>query len=277
MRSAMHILRIRIYQPQAHYRVPFTYRRRHTYPISPYSTVIGFLCNVLGIDDQSKPEYQQLKKIKISIAGRFGSKTTEYIWFRNLSESAHVGRFGSVENRSVGGHIEHIGGQSPTRIDILDDVHLVIHLAHESEDFLGLIKNSLENPDKRLEILHLGRAEDWIVLEEVSEVMKVSKFCVKIMDKNFRYFFWIPEKIWVPDGASDNYGAFEGLLYRLPSFWTVADYEQTRNRHGQRIFEYVSAKLNDGLFGGMLFLCDEVKRSFLYDEDVKLPVFLANF
>ncbi|MEM4402583.1 MAG: CRISPR-associated protein Cas5, partial [Candidatus Caldarchaeum sp.] len=85
--------------------MPFTYQRRHTYPIPPYSTVIGFLCNVLGIDDQKKKEtigvrstvlYGELKKIKISIAGRFASKTTEYIWFRNLSKSAHIDRFGYV-------------------------------------------------------------------------------------------------------------------------------------------------------------------------------------
>lgn len=58
--SSSYILRIRIYRPQAHYRVPFTYQRRHTYPIPPYSTVIGFLCNVLGIDDQGKEEYRKL-------------------------------------------------------------------------------------------------------------------------------------------------------------------------------------------------------------------------
>lgn len=268
MGNAMHILRIRIYQPQAHYRIPFTYQRRHTYPIPPYSTVIGFLCNVLGIDDQSRQEYQELRKIKISIAGRFASKTTEYIWFRNLSKAAHVERFGSVENRSVSGHVEHIGGQSPIQIDVLDEIRLVIHLAHESREFLELVKNSLENPTRRLEILHLGRAEDWIVLEEVSGVMDLSEFCVKRVDKNFGHFFWIPEKIWVPDGASDNYGTFEGLLHRLPSFWAVADYEQTRNRHGQRIFEYMSAKLNEGLIVGQFFL---------YDKNVKLPIFLANF
>ena len=42
-------MRLVIYQPHAHYRVPFTYQRRHTYPIPPYSTVKGLICNVLGI------------------------------------------------------------------------------------------------------------------------------------------------------------------------------------------------------------------------------------
>jgi len=268
--SPGYILRLRIYQPQAHYRVPFTYQRRHTYPIPPYSTVIGFLCNVLGIDDQEKEEFKQLKKIKMSIAGRFGSKTTEYIWFRNLEKSAHVKRFGTVENRSVGGHIEHIGGQSPISIDVLNEVRLVIHLAHEDKAYLEYIRSSLESPVQRLEVLHLGRAEDWIVIEELSRPCEISSLEVKRGDGDYRHFFWIPEKMYLPqseDGVTD-FNQSEGLLYRLPTFWTVEGYAETRNRHGRRIFEYMSAKLSDGLFA---------RKRFLFDEVCSLPIFLANF
>jgi CRISPR-associated protein Cas5t len=268
--NTAHILRLKIYQPQAHYRVPFTYQRRHTYPIPPYSTVIGFLCNVLGMDDQEKEEYQKLRAIKISVAGRFESKTTEYIWFRNLAKSAHVDRFGAIENRSIGGHIEHIGGQSPVPMDALNEVRLVIHLAHEDCSFLKHLRSSLENPVRRLEILHLGRAEDWIVIEELSEVLKLSTFEVRRVDSHFRHFFWIPERFYLPepkDGVSD-FDCYEGLRYRLPTFWTVEDYATTRNRHGRRNFEYMTVKLNDGLLK---------EKTFLFDKGCSLPVFLANF
>jgi CRISPR-associated protein Cas5t len=273
--SQTFILLLRIYQPQANYRVPFTYQRRHTYPIPPYSTVIGFLCNVLGIDDQKQHaeetngDYNNLRKIKISIAGRFDSKTTEYTWFRNLSKSYHVDRFGSVENRGVGGHVEHIGGQSPILIDVLNDIRLVIHLAHKDKSFLEDIRSSLENPVHRLEILHLGRAEDWIVLEEVSEVVELSSFPVQRVDGNFGHFFWIPEKMFseAESGVTD-FSQYEGLMYRLPTFWTVENYMQTRNRHGRRVFDYITAKLSDGLF---------THRKFIFDEYSNLPVFLADF
>ncbi|MEM4314681.1 MAG: CRISPR-associated protein Cas5, partial [Thermoplasmata archaeon] len=86
----MRSLKLKIYQPHAHYRIPFTYQRRHTYPIPPYSTVIGLLCNILGIrniEGKEEPcmnqncscDYHKLKNIKISICGKFESKTTEYI------------------------------------------------------------------------------------------------------------------------------------------------------------------------------------------------------
>ncbi len=267
--SQVYILRLRIYQPQAHYRVPFTYQRRHTYPIPPYSTVIGFLCNVLGYDGMPS-EHNKLKKLKISIAGRFESKTTEYIWFRNLAKSNHVKRFGAIENRSIGGHVEHIGGQSPIFIDVLNDVHLVIHLAHEDYLFLEHIRSSLENPVHRLEVLHLGRAEDWIVIEEPPEILNLSSLEVCRIDANFRYFFWIPECLYKPEGIDEvsDFKHYEGIYYRLPTFWTVENYATTHNRHGRRIFEYITVKLSDGLFK---------EKTFLYDKKCKLPVFLADF
>lgn len=259
----MNALRLRIYQPQAHYRIPFTYQRQHTYPIPPYSTVIGFLCNVLGIDDQAKPEFEKFKRIKISIAGTFESKTTEYSWFRNLSKEKHIQRFGYLENRTVGGHIEHIGGQSLVSIDTLNEVRLIIHLAHEEAEFLEKIKSELENPVNRLEILHLGRAEDWIVFEETPEFVELPTDPIR-RDGNYRHFFWIPEN----DTA---FKTIDGLLYRLPTFWQVEGFKESYNRHGIRNFDYLKTKLNDGLF---------VHQTLLLDESVwpnGLPVFLADF
>lgn len=253
----MHALRLRIYQPQAHYRIPFTYQRRHTYPIPPYSTVIGFLCNVLGIDDPEKEEFKKLKQIQISIAGRFESKTTEYIWFRNLSKSAHVNRFGSVENRSVGGHIEHIGGQSPVLIDVLNEVHLIIYLAHEEKAFLERMKSELENPIHRLEVLHLGRAEDWIVFEEEPKLIDLSADYSR-RDGDYRHFFWIPENF-------PAFGDIEGLRYQLPTFWEVEGFKESLNRHGRRIFQYLPAKLNDGVLTNCKLLLDNGFPVFLAD------------
>ncbi|MCS7158790.1 MAG: type I-B CRISPR-associated protein Cas5, partial [Blastocatellia bacterium] len=178
---------------------------------------------------------------------------------------------GYIENRSIGGHVEHIGGQSPILIDVLNEVRLVLYLAHEEKNFLELIKYSLENPVRRLEILHLGRAEDWIVIEEVSEIFELSQFSAQRVDADFRHFFWIPEKIFVSgseSGGVSSFDGFEGLLYNLPTFWTVEGFERTLNRHGKRIFEYMRARLNDGLIAGC---------SFLYDTEIKLPMFLADF
>lgn len=270
----MKILRLQIYQPQAHYRIPFTYQRRHTYPIPPYSTVIGFLCNFLGIDGMSERSHlllEKLKGIKISIAGSFESKTTEYIWFRNLSRDSHVRRFGYPQNRSINGHVEHIGGQSPVSIDVLNEMRLVIHFAHEDEAFLKEIRSAIRNPMHRLEILHLGRAEDWIVVEELSDIFDLSQFAYNRRgDGNYRRFFWIPERMQNINGEenpSRDFDQADGLLYNLPTFWEVQGFSETFNRHGARQFKYLRTKLNDGLF---------IRKQFpFFDHEAKQPIFLA--
>jgi len=261
--SKIKVLRIKIYQPQAHYRIPFTYQRRHTYPIPPYSTFIGLLCNILGIKNEKgegepceNPKcncnYHKLKKLKISICGRFESKTTEYTWFRNLSKDSHIGRFGSYENRYVSGHIEHIGGQMPVSIDVLNDVKLWFYLYHEDEEFLEKIKKSFESPKYKIYPLHLGRAEDWIVIEDI-------KF-TNLEKKQMYYgevFSWIPKRIYF-DGEFD-FGKANGLIYKLPTFYVKTD--------GKRNFKYEEVKLNDGVI-------KDIK--FYYDKEEDKPVFLLN-
>jgi len=64
-----------------------------------------------------------------------------------------------------------------------------------------------------------------------------------------------------------SFDQFERLLYRLPTFWTVEGYAETRNRHGRRIFEYMTAKLSDGLF---------TQKQLLFDKECKIPIFLAD-
>ncbi len=256
----MKALLIKIFQPTAHYRMPFTYQRRHTYPIPPYSTVIGFLCNMLGMDYQGKDQYARLKECKLSVSGRFEQKLTEYIWFRNLSKKSHEKYFGSAEIREKNGEVNHIGGQSPMRIDVLENMHVNIHLAGD-ENFLRELETYLHNPVNRLETVHLGRAEDWLVFESI-KLVELEK---SDRDKNYNHFFWIPQH----NGANDpfDFDKAEGLFYNLPVFATIKDYDKTYNRHAERSFTYMRSKLNDGAIKGL---------EYLYDWQSGVPLFLAD-
>ena len=236
-------LRICIYQPQAHYRIPFTYQRRHTYPLPPYSTVFGFLINAMGLIDQRTTEYQKLKELKLSVSGRFETKTTEYIWFRNLSKKSHIDKYGSVTNREINGHIQHPGGQSPISIDVLDEVYLNIYLWHQDDSFLKKIKDDIIKPVNRLEVIHLGRAEDWIVYQGEIKFVSLSK---TKKDANYRHFFWIPEERFTGNSEPDTKET-DGLIYRMPTFATIDGYEETFDRHAHRNFDFISVRLNEGI------------------------------
>ncbi len=256
-------LRLILYQPQAHYRVPFTYQRRHTYPLPSYSAVRGLLCNILGVrgytfgeDPEENENFQKLKDLKMGICGRFESKTTEYTWLRNLNKSEHAKTFGAVESRVRFGVGEHPGGQSPVSIDVLNEVRIVVYLAHEDSSFLEELSQKVQNPVGRLYPLYLGRAEDWVVVEEACIV----SLEVASRNAHFEHFFWVPEKPWPYDKLFD-FEEVQGLRCRVPIFWELRD--------GSRDFRYVSAKLNDGRFQGVSFLFDA---SF---GKKGLPVFLT--
>lgn len=259
----MKALFIKIYQPSAHYRIPFTYQRRHTYPIPPYSTVIGFLCNMLGIDNQTNEKYDKLKRCKLSISGKFEQKLTEYIWFRNLSKKSHETYFGSTSTREKNGEINHFGGQSPMRIDVLENMYLNIHLAGD-EAFLHELEEYLYEPINRLETMHLGRAEDWLVFESIQmvELQKSNR------DKNYNHFFWIPQYIETDGTVSFDFSNAEGLFYNLPVFASIKDYEKTYDRYAERRFSYMRSKLNDGVIKGMEYWHD--------GNAAGVPVFLAD-
>ncbi len=239
----LNALILKIYQPQAHYRIPFSFQRRHTYPIPPYSTIVGFLCNILQVSDDEKfSDY--FNGMKIAILGTFKSKSTEYTWFRNLQKDSHKSRFGNLD-RKFQGTFEHPGGQMPTYIDILNDVQLWIYIAHRKESLLDELKEKLQNPPKnRVSPLHIGRAEDWIVIQKLKEVELEYR---EIMG-NFGRFFWIPED-------NENYENIEGLIYKLPIYYKL--------RNNQRIFTFKKVKLNNG----------ELKCRTLFDNEEKLPVF----
>jgi CRISPR-associated protein Cas5t len=265
----MPVLRLNIYQPQAHYRVPFTYQRRHTYPIPPYSTIIGFLCNVCGIDDQENEIYKDIiSKLKISISGKFKLKNTEMVWFRNLAKESHIKTYGSLDIREKNGNVGHIGGQSPMKIDILEDVELFIYLYNEKIENLEILKKNLINPKDRLQVLHIGRAEDWIVYKSELKILDDDNLIYKRRDADYGLFFWIPEKIYKVNNSQINFEEFSGNFYILPTFSKIENYDKHHNHTGKRIYnKSLKAKLSDGKFFGV---------ELLFDKELNIPIFLGD-
>jgi CRISPR-associated protein Cas5t len=258
-------LRIKVYQPNAHFRLPFAYQRRLTYPLPPYSTVIGLLSNVLGIGYDVQSElFDQLKATRISVSGYFDSKITENIWFRNIAVDRHTDRFHKVNKRFLNGRLEHIGGQALMAMDVLHNAHFVFHFYNDDTKFLDTLKANFEKPNNRLDVLHLGRAEDWLVIEDLD----YAEIGVAEMDGNFNHFFWLPEKEANSEKTNASFEQITGLTYRLPTFCHVQDYQETGNKNGSREFEYLPTKLNDGAI---------MNARYFYDVQEGLPVFFANF
>jgi len=262
----MPILRLEIYQPQAHYRVPFSYQRRLTYPIPPYSTIIGFIVNACGINDQRNELYSTVKELKISITGKFKTKITEYIWFRNLAKTDHEKTYGSLYNREKNGQIGHIGGQSPMKMDVLEEEELVIYLYHNNKEKIEILKRKLEDPKDRLQPIHIGRAEDWIVYQKI-KILEDGDLEYKRQDGQYKHFFWIPERILTFNSDKIDWSEFDGIYYNLTTFSTIENYENYFNHTGKRKYKFIKAKLNDGKI---------INTRCYFDKEMNIPVFLGD-
>lgn len=257
------VLKVKIYQPDAHYRVPFSYQRRFTYPIPPYSTVKGLICNLMGIRDDADERLKKIKEgLSLAIYGRYESLVKEYIWFRNLKEKSHINKFHTVTNRIIDNVPQHPGGQMPVTVDVLHNVSLMIYICHPDPNFLKNISDAFENPSERLSTIHLGRSEDWLVFEEIRWPVELRQESVM----NIKHFTWMPEKEFADKGFIDGeyedfFNGLSGNLFRLPTYYKITD-------SNQRIFnEYVTVKLYEG--GSFK------RRKFYVDGNENLPIIFS--
>ncbi|AEH23308.1 CRISPR-associated protein Cas5 family [Thermodesulfobacterium geofontis OPF15] len=270
----MKVLKLKIYQPTAHYRILFTFARRHTYPIPPYSTVIGFICNVLGIRDQWDENFEKLKEgLSLAIYGNYEYLNREYVWFRTLDKDSHIGRFGWQENRFIDQLPEHPGGQIPTRVDVLENVKLVIYIRHEDENFIEILKNAFENPSNRIYPIHLGRAEDLVVFEEIKTLnIKEEKKPLYGSLKEYNFTWLVDpgrgEKYldfkFYPENYSEFFNKIQGSYHLITSFYRIVE--------GFRVFEQIPVKLFEG---GSFPLSFGKPFRFIFDEEENLPLFFT--
>jgi len=75
-------LRLKVFLPSAHFRVMHSSDPRRTYPVPPYSTVIGFLANILG--DREKIQEMLSGGLALGVLGQHEYITREYTWLHNL-------------------------------------------------------------------------------------------------------------------------------------------------------------------------------------------------
>lgn len=69
----MKAIRLKLYQNLVNFKKPTSFQLKETYPLPPYSTIIGMIHNVCG--------YTEYKPMKISVQGRYFSKVND-LWTR---------------------------------------------------------------------------------------------------------------------------------------------------------------------------------------------------
>jgi len=153
----------------------------------------------------------------------------------------------------------------------LENVRLLIYIKHSDEKLLEEMKNALENPQKRIYPIHLGRAEDSVIFEAI-DIVELKKEKNPLYGKIKNYdFTWLvdPERgekyldldmNW--ESYKDFFNKIQGSYHLITSFYKIVE--------GIRVFEHIPVKLFEGgsfpLYFGKPF-------EFIFDEDI--PLFFA--
>ena len=172
----MKAIRIKLYQESASYRKPTSFKVKETYPLPPYSTVIGMV--------HSLCRYTEYKEMKISVQGK------------NFSRVENLYKIYEFANQKLDTkrHQLEVGGLGITvgvaTIEILTDIELLIHIIPEDQSLLAEIKQAFETP---AEFTSLGRREDLAVILEVKEV-EVETGAIEDIKQNKDYSAYIPIK-----------------------------------------------------------------------------------
>lgn len=134
----MKYLKVKLFQETACYKKPFAFKIAETYPLPPYSTVIGMFHKIL----QAKSgEYFPMD---ISIQGKYESIFSNYQNLRMFKGKDQV-------------------TSMPRNVHQLLNVELVIHVQAEDE----IIEKLYENIIKGKETFTLGRNEDMVRVDEI--------------------------------------------------------------------------------------------------------------
>ena len=191
----MKAIKIKLFQETASYRMFPSFQVKATYPLPPYSTVIGMVHSLCGFD-----EY---KEMKISVQGKN---------FSRVEDLYKIYEFGNQKLDPKRHQLE-VDGLGITvgvaTIEILTDIELLIHIIPEDQSLLAEIKQAFENP---AEYPSLGRREDLATIMEVKEV-KVKKGKLEDMEQNEDYAAYVPIK-YLNEG-------FHGYRINLPKYYEL--------------------------------------------------------
>ena len=174
----MKAIKLKLYQNMVNYKVPTSFQLKESYPLPPYSTVIGMV--------HSLCDFKEYKPMKISISGNYFSKVND-LYTRY--------EFKNGNPFEMGRHQLNVNGYGINRgvatAELLVDVNLTIHIIPEdqSEEFLDIIFEAFKYPR---EYPSLGRREDIVLIRDVKIVDVEKKKLEKDLSNGEDDFAYIP-------------------------------------------------------------------------------------
>lgn len=205
----MKAIKLKLYQNMVNYKKATSFQLKETYPLPPYSTVIGMVHSLCGFT-----EYQSMN---ISVQGKYFSKVNDLYTRYEFNNGMKYDK--SRHQIKVG---DYGVGQGIATAELLVDVEMIIHIIPEDQSLVGTIEQAFRCPK---EYPSLGRREDLVVIDKVKVVNiqeeKLSRR-LKLPDGYAAYVpvFWLEEK-----KVSEKAKKIDGVQLKGTRYFLTKDYE----------------------------------------------------
>lgn len=147
-------------QMLVNYKKPTSYTIRETYPLPPYSTVIGMIHNVCG--------FKHYHPMKLCVQGYSGNHVSDLFTRYSFSPNKYEKDRKNNYTQEFIGESYHVGlYRGVSYSELITNVDLLIHIVPDDEEDLEIIFNGLKDP---LYYPSLGRHEDLLDIYDVQIV-----------------------------------------------------------------------------------------------------------
>lgn len=197
----MKAIRLEVCQNMPCYKKPGSFQLRESYPLPPYSSVIGMVHNVCG--------FSEYVDMQVSIQGCYYSKVNEQFTAYEFGPGAKYEAVRhNVQLTDNGCDYGLTRGLGNT--ELLTDIKLILHIAPVISEYVDVCFEGLTNPNV---YPALGRWEDILRIDKVE---KVDLTQVKLeASKELLYDAYIP--------LTQKINSSKGTVYRLNKKYSIDD------------------------------------------------------
>lgn len=243
----MKAIRVRLRQDMVNYKKPTSFQLKETYPLPPFSTVIGMVHSLCA--------YTSYHPMQVSVQGKYFSKVNDLYTryeFKNAMryESARhqlqVGDFGV--------------GKGVATAELLVDVELMLHIVPEDQNLVEEIYNAFVQPK---EYPSLGRREDLATIDDVKIVNLSQKELERQIPAYKDYYAYIPYEMVQKESVNLTH-KIQGLAHSGTRYKLTKNYELVN--HGSDKAPKIFRRWNkvEVIYGSATALADGM---FMIDED----------
>ena len=243
----MKAIRVSLQQDMVNYKKPTSFQIKETYPLPPYSTVIGMVHNLCG--------YTTYQPMQVSVQGKYFSKVNDLY---TRYEFKNAMKYEAARHQVKVG--EYGISQGVATAELLVDVELLLHIVPEDQSLIEDIYTAFARPR---EYPSLGRREDLAVIEEVKIVTLTKKQIEEQISAYRNYYAYVPYEMLLKESINLPHQVqgitHSGTRYKLPKDYELKNYG---SKSVPKFFRWWNKV--DVIYGSATALTGEI---FMVDED----------